>query len=334
MRLLVLGGTHHVGRALVEEALTAGHAVTTLTTGASGPPAAGADPRYADRTDPAALRAALGDDTWDAVVDTWSGAPAAVRDAARLLVGRVGHYCYVSSRSVYAWPIPRGADESAPVVEADPDSEDTSDYAILKRGGELAVLREFDGPVLLARAGLILGPYERVGRLPYWLDVFSAGGRVAVPGPPSRPLQYVDARDLGRWLLQAGIRGVGGAFNAVSRAGHTTMGELVTAAIEVTGGHAVPVWVSAETVDAAGVAPWTALPIWLPADGELAALHDGDVSAAFAAGLVCRPVAETVADTWSWMRAEPRPAPDTTRAGAALDASGRARLLATHDDSA
>lgn len=332
MRLLVLGGTHHVGRALVEEALASGHRVTTLTRGVSGTPADGADARYADRADAAAVAAALGDDTWDAVVDTWSAAPAAVRDAARLLAGRVRHFGYVSSRSVYAWPIPSGADESAPVVDGDPDSDDGGDYAAAKRGGELAVLREFGGSALLARAGLILGPYELVGRLPYWLDVLAAGGRVAVPGPPSRPLQYVDGRDLARWMIRCAEEGVTGAFNAVSRPGHTTMAELMDAAVAATGGAAEPVWVSPETVEEAGVEPWTELPIWLPPTGEIGALHDGDVSAAAAAGLVCRPVTETVADTWAWMRAEPRGGPvDPTRAGAALDAEGRARLLALHD---
>ncbi|MEZ5095286.1 MAG: NAD-dependent epimerase/dehydratase family protein [Nocardioides sp.] len=135
LRTLVLGGTHHVGRAVVERALARGDDVTTLTRGHSGAPASGAQPRYADRTDPAALRAALGDDSWDLVLDTWSGAPSVVLDSARTLSGRARHYTYVSSRSVYAWPIPVGLDESAPVVDGDPESVDSDDYAAAKRGG-------------------------------------------------------------------------------------------------------------------------------------------------------------------------------------------------------
>jgi putative NADH-flavin reductase len=84
MELLVLGGTHHVGRAVVEAALARGDKVTTLTRGVSGPSAAGSRELHADRTDPAQLRAALGDGTWDAVIDTWSGAPRVVLDSARL----------------------------------------------------------------------------------------------------------------------------------------------------------------------------------------------------------------------------------------------------------
>jgi hypothetical protein len=121
-------------------------------------------------------------------VDTWSGAPQAVRDAATLLVNRVGHYGYVSSRSVYRWPIPAGLDERGPVVEGDPTSPDHRDYAAAKRGGELAVLDAFGENALLARAGLILGPYEQVGRLPWWLRRLERGGRVLAPGPMGRPL--------------------------------------------------------------------------------------------------------------------------------------------------
>jgi NADPH:quinone reductase-like Zn-dependent oxidoreductase len=99
--VLVLGGTHHVGRSVVEVALARGHSVTTLTRGVSGPPAPGAHAFYADRLDRAAVESVLGDQSWDAVIDTWSAAPRAVRDGAGLLADRVGHYCYVSSRSVY-----------------------------------------------------------------------------------------------------------------------------------------------------------------------------------------------------------------------------------------
>ena len=97
MRLLVLGGTHHVGRAFVEAALARGDEVTTVTRGVSGTPVDGAEARHADRLDPAAVSAALGDDAWDAVVDTWSAAPFAVQTSASLLRGRAAHYTYISS---------------------------------------------------------------------------------------------------------------------------------------------------------------------------------------------------------------------------------------------
>lgn len=327
MRLLVLGGTRFVGRCLVEEALRRGDEVTTVTRGVTGTPPAPVRSIEADRAVPGALADALGADRWEAAIDTWSLAPAVVRDAARLLADRVGHYGYVSSRSVYRWPIPSGADESAPVVDADPATADARDYAAAKRGGEIAVLESFPRRSLLARAGLILGPYEDVGRLPWWLSRVAAGGRVVAPGPKERPVQYVDARDLSRWMLGAADRGIVGAVNAVSPPGHTTMGELLETCREVTGSDAELVWVPPAVIEEQGVSGWTDLPIWAPPTGELAALHDGDVSAATATGLTCRPVQDTVRDTWRWLQEEGAPPPRADRPPLGLDQDAERRLL-------
>ncbi|MFI6316389.1 NAD-dependent epimerase/dehydratase family protein [Nonomuraea sp. NPDC050556] len=323
MRLLVLGGTHFVGRAVVEAAKERGDEVTTLNRGTSAP----ADITV-DRTDRAALGAALGDGTWDAVIDTWSGAPSVIRDSAELLADRAGHYGYVSSRSVYTWPVPLGLDESAPVVDGDPDDTGSSDYAIAKRGGELAVLRAFGERALLARAGLVIGPYENIGRLPWWLRRIERGGQVLAPGTPDRPLQYLDARDLASWMLSAASAGLGGAYNAVSRRGHTTMGELLDLCVRVTGSDASLVWAPQGLLDELGISPWVELPIYLPDDEEYGGMHDGDVSAAFDAGLMCRPVAETVADTWAWLGREGDPKLRADRAKVGLDPDKEASALA------
>ncbi len=292
---------------MVEAAVARGDEVTTVNRGVSGTDVAGATARRADRTDKAQLSAALGDDAWDAVIDTWSRAPRVAGDAAALLSGRAGHYGYVSSRSVYTWPMTPGADESAPVVDGDPASEESDDYAAAKRGGELAVLVRFDGPSLLARAGLILGPYELVGRMPWWLRRIERGGDVLAPGPRDMPIQYIDCRDLAAWLLHAADERISGAFNAVSRPGHATMESLLGAAVAATGSDARLVWADPEIIEAAEIQPWTELPVWVPPVGEAAGVHDGDVSAIYAAGLVCRSVEETVRDTWRWLQEEGDP---------------------------
>jgi nucleoside-diphosphate-sugar epimerase len=328
MRRLVLGGTHHVGRAVVEAALKRSDEVTTVTRGVSGPSADGARAIHVDRTDRAALAEALGDSTWDVVVDTWSDAAHVVHDSAELLADRVDHYAYVSSRSVYTWPIPLGSDESAPVVDADPRSDDASDYAAAKRGAELAVEEVFGARSVLARAGLVLGPYERVGRLPWWLNRIARGGRVVAPGPRHRPLQYIDGRDLADWLLGAVDRRVAGPFNVVSQAGHATIGELLEACVEATAADAELVWVSPEAIEAAGVSGWTEIPIWVPPSGDLAGLHAGDVTAAYREGLRCRPVAETVRDTWRWLQDEGLPERPSDRGASGLSPEQERDLLA------
>jgi nucleoside-diphosphate-sugar epimerase len=332
MRLLMLGGTEFAGRAVVEAALGRGWSGTVFHRGRHEAPA-GVRSLLGDRTTPDGL-AALADDPgdWDVVVDTWSAAPRAVRDTARLLRGRARRYVYVSSCSVYAWAPPAGYGEDAPLVEgASADAEQTA-YPQDKRGGELAVLDAFgEDRSVLVRAGLILGPYENIGRLPWWLARTARGGAVLAPGPRQLPLQYVDVRDLAEWILHAAERELSGPYNLASPQGHTTIGELLGACVQVTGGGAELRWTEPEVILEAGIEPWTELPVWVPPGSDLHdALHSADVSRAVEAGLSCRPVAKTVADTWNWLQdiggtAPQRP--DRPRSG--LDPEVEAKVLAT-----
>lgn len=325
----MLGGTEFVGRSVTDAALARGWEVTVFHRGRHAPPP-GVGELRGDRTAGEAGIAALADGVWDLVVDTWSGAPSAVRDAARLLSGRAGHYAYVSSRSVYAYPAPAGLPEEGPLVTgASPDAGDDVSYALAKRGGELAALEAFGDRALLARAGLILGPGENVGRLPWWLRRIARGGAVIAPGPRDAALQYIDTRDLATWLLDAGANGLNGAYNTVSRPGHTTMGELLESCVRVTGSTAGLRWTDPDVLLAAGVEPWTDLPVWLPAGELYDTLHQGDVTKAHAAGLRCRPVGETVADTWAWLRELGGTAPQRPdRPALGLDPATEAKLLA------
>ncbi|MFE1233647.1 NAD-dependent epimerase/dehydratase family protein [Streptomyces sp. NPDC058745] len=328
MRLLMLGGTEFVGRATVEAALARGWEVTVFHRGRHRAPD-GVRSLLGDRTAPDGL-AALAEGTWDVVVDTWSGAPSAVRDAARLLADRVGRFVYVSSRSVYTWPPAAGLGEDGPLVDGSPDAGAVP-YAPAKRGGELAV-REAFGPdrSLMVRAGLIVGPYENIGRLPWWLDRIAKGGPVLAPGPRTLPLQYIDVRDLAEWMLDAAEAGLAGPYNLVSPAGHTTMGELLDACVRVTGGKAELRWTDPEEILAAGVEPWSDLPVWIPPGEMYDAMHTADVAKAVAAGLRCRPAAETVADTWTWLESIGGVAPQRPdRPVVGLSAEKEAALLAT-----
>jgi nucleoside-diphosphate-sugar epimerase len=338
-RVLVLGGTEFVGRAVVEAALARGAEVTVLNRGWNEAPA-GVRSLVADRRVPDALAHALRDELaapadegcrFDLVVDTWSWEPAAVRESARLLEPLAERYCYVSSRSVYADP-GAGADETAALVEVgagDGDGGgngdgDGGDYAWRKAAAERAVEEVFGGRGLLVRPGLILGPWENVGRLPWWLGRMARGGEVLAPGEAGAGIQYIDARDLAWWVLglpaavpvvgaagpvpdPAGpVRAAAGsgrspAFDAVTPVGRHTMGELLDACAAVAGVDVRLVWAPEEVLLAEGVAPWIELPVWLPAGPDHDSLHGSDVSKALATGLAFRPLAETVADTWAWL---------------------------------
>ncbi|MGW3897184.1 NAD-dependent epimerase/dehydratase family protein [Micromonospora profundi] len=329
MRLLMLGGTGFVGGATVAEAVGRGWSVTVFNRGVHGRVPPGVHRLRGDRTAPDGL-AALADGEWDLVVDTWDGAPRGVRDAARALAGRVGQYTYISSGSVYVASPPAQVGEGAPTVEASADATD-GDYAQCKAGGELAATEVYGERALLVRAGLILGPGEDIGRLPWWLQRVARGGDVLAPGPADLPVQYIDVRDLAGWTLDRAAEWVGGAFNVISRSGHTTMGELLASIVAVTGSDARLRWTDPESILAAGVVPWNDLPIWIPPGHEFRWLQERGVEKAYAAGLTCRPVADTVADTWRWLRAVgsvPPRAGRPARVAVGLDAEREAALLA------
>jgi 2'-hydroxyisoflavone reductase len=301
MRLLVLGGTEFVGRALVEEGLNRGWDVSTFNRG-TNPPLPGVTSLTGDRTTPPGLTALTPGSEWDIVADTWSWAPSAVRDTARALTDRVGRYVYISTSSVYRYPTAAGSDENAPLVDASPDDETFADYARAKAGAELAVTDAFGERALLARPGLILGPHENIGRLPWWLLRAARGGRILAPGAPDAGIQYIDARDLASWALGAAHAGVSGPVNAISQPSATTMGELLSSCLLATGSTGSLEWVPTEKILAAGVEPWTQLPIWLPPGEIHDTLFDIDVSRARATGCTIRPIVETVADTWNWLQ--------------------------------
>ena len=332
--VLVLGGASFVGGALVRDAQARGWHVTCLSRGQHRLPD-GVESIVADRRDRDATTRALDGLQPDLVIDTWDTAPSAVvtsaRALARTLVQPSARYGYVSTRSVYAsWP--DGADETTPVVPADPDAESV-DYSTDKRGAELALERELGAEqVAFFRAGGILGPEENIGRLPWWLSRLARGGPILAPGPADLPLQYIDIRDLARFAWDVLAGGGCGPFDTVSESGHTTMGEFLSIVNEVANDRtgsppAELVWIDPDWLLERGVTPWREVPIWAPRSHRFGGLHTSDTARAQAAGLVCRPVAETIADTWQSMRLGRTPA-EPVVAGLGMRADTEARLLA------
>ena len=323
-RLLVLGGTRFLGRHVVTAALARGHEVATFTRGVSGEPPEGVRSLHGDRDDPAALPAALDGWTPDLVVDTSAQTRAAADNAATAL-GGVSAYAFVSSLNAYrGWPPGPVPDESGPTWETGDD-----EYGPVKAHAERVLEAATGGRFLTARAGLIVGPYDPLYRLGWWLDRIAAGGRVVVPETLDQPIALVDARDLAGWLVEAVERGLSGAVNATGPAGMTTLGGLLETCREVTGSQVS--WVPVPEADllAAGLQPWTHLPLWLPADVAGTAWDVG-TRRARELGLPSRPVRDSVADTWAWMRTNRRPEPPAGRELPGLPADLEAALLATH----
>jgi nucleoside-diphosphate-sugar epimerase len=284
LKLLILGGTKFLGRAVTEAALARGHELTLFNRGETNPDL------FPDveklRGDRKRDLARLAGRTWDAVIDPSGYLPADVRAAAEQLSDS-GRYVFISSVSVYA-DFSTGPIESSPTAElgsmpADELAPDSSNYGPLKALAEAEVRDVFGERALIVRPGLIVGPHDPTGRFTYWAQRLGRGGEILAPGPPERLAQFVDVRDLAGWILDAVEQGLSGTFNATNEG--VSWGELLAGA-DVT-------WVSDEFLQEHEVGPWMELPLWLP-DPEWAGMHATDVSRAVAAGLRFRALAETI----------------------------------------
>ncbi|HEV7657158.1 MAG TPA: NAD-dependent epimerase/dehydratase family protein [Mycobacteriales bacterium] len=334
-RLLVLGGTAFVGRAVVEDALLRGWTVTTFNRGRTGPDLPGVITVRGDRTSSADVDRLSREGPWDAVVDTSGYVPVNVLDVARRLAPTTDRYVFLSTVSAYAgWPtVP--LDECSPALVCPPDAgpdygEDHEDgptrYGYQKAGCEAAVREVFgDIRTTVLRPGVILGPHEYVGRLPWWLRRIATGGRVIAPGSPDRSIQPIDVRDVANFAIRCVIENIGGLFNVTAPIGRDSFGALLRSCRQIAQSTAELVWVPDSDLLAAGVRQWSEMPLWRVAAG----VWQVDSSAAVRVGLVARSQADTVTDTWTWMRTTV-PSKEPDRAGeTGLDAAAELRLLET-----
>ncbi|QRE74201.1 NAD-dependent epimerase/dehydratase family protein [Methylobacterium aquaticum] len=313
MRVLVLGGTQFVGRAIAAQAVARGHAVTCAARGLSGERPPGTRFVAVDRDRPDGL-AALGRETFDAAVDV-ARAPHQVRRALAALEGRVGHWTFVSSTSVYAdTETPGQRAETAPLLAPAEDGP----YGAAK----VACERVF-GTALICRAGLIVGPGDPTGRFGYWIARLARGGEVLAPAAPEDPVQLIDGRDLAAWIVGAAERGLAGRFDAVAPA--CTRRTFLERCADALGSACTYAWVDQAFLDRHGVGresgPFS-LPLPLP---DTIGDASRDVSATIAAGLTVRPLEETARDTLHWLKAGSGPITGLTEAEeAALLAAWRA----------
>lgn len=329
MRILILGGSWFVGRAMTTEAIRRDWEVTLFNRGRSGTPPERVRHIRGDWERPEDLKQLSAHGPWDVVLDVAGAVPALVRNAARALAGSVDRYVFISTISAYRdWPY-RPVDESSPLWDGDPDLDpgtrrwDPDAYGPLKVGCELAIRREFADAILFIRPHVILGPGEYVGRLPWWLRRLSRGGQVLAPAPPERTIQPVDVRDVARFTLDLIERRATGIYNVAAPIGRETYGGMLQACKQATGSTAEFVWVEESWLAERGVLEWTEIPIWrtLPTAWAM------DTERARAAGLICRPLSETVRDTWQWLQAGGSPVDHERFAEHGLSPEREAELL-------
>jgi 2'-hydroxyisoflavone reductase len=320
-KILVLGGTRFVGRAVVASALARGHQVTLFNRGLTNPNLfPDTEVVTGDRT---VSLEPLGGRHFDAVVDVAGYDPAVVELSVKALAATVDRYVYVSTLSVYAdHDTAAGQREGARLLDPRPDTGPEDRYGANKAACEAVVTTAYGNGALIARPGLIAGPHDPTDRFAYWPRRVAAGGTILAPGDPADPVQYIDVRDLAGWCVEGCGQPWRGAYNIV--APPLPMADFMVACQAVTGVGAKLVWASGDWLHAHGVDPWMGVPLWVGAPGWSAANQVDASQAVGHTGLVARSTEATIADIWEWDTARGGPAPGQE----GLTAQGEAALLA------
>lgn len=319
MRILFLGGTKFVGRAMAESAVAAGHDVTLVHRNPTDvlPDATHV---HADRDGDLS---ALADGHWDATIDVCAYVPRQVATLHDALGDRGGHHVLISTVSVYADNPPPGADEDAPLVAEPPVAveEVTGEtYGGLKVACERVARERYAGdPLTIVRPTYVVGPHDHTGRYPWWVLRAARGGAMVAPGPQDAPMQTIDARDLGAWTVGLAEDEVAGVFTAARPA--ATFGALLEVTAAATRGDADLVWMDGAWLREQGM-DGGRLPMW--SEGRPETVLALGTARAEATGLAHRPMDEVVRDTLAWAR----DAGNAARTdGVGIDAADEQRLL-------
>ncbi len=327
LRILILGGTRFLGVAEVDYALARGHRVTLFNRGRTNPHLfPQVEKLVGDRDN---NLTALEGREWDVVIDNSSSVPRWVRQSAGLLKHSAGQYIFVSSLSVIADNSIVGADESVAVAQLeDPTVEEITGqtYGGMKALCEQFTMEEFGDRGTVVRPGLIVGPMDVSDRFTYWPVRIDRGGEVLAPGDPSDPVQIIDVRDLGAWMVRMAEEKYTGVYNATGPVRPLPIGEMLYGIRAVTNANVSFTWVNADFLEEHGVQPWGHMPTWIPPRDGMEGFSTVDCSKAIAHGLTFRPLAETARDTILWWKTLPEERRNTTRAG--LPADREAEVLA------
>jgi nucleoside-diphosphate-sugar epimerase len=304
VKVLVLGGTRFIGRHLVTACLDRGDEVTVLHRGQSPSPFDDlVQYIHTDRRTPTATAARMLAQSWEVVLDTSANDLDDLRLVLAML-GPVERYVMLSTCGVYR----RIPGQHAPLTERSPTIlAEPVDPVWASASGKLRcerlLRRRLDRagvPWLIARLGFVIGTYDYTQRLAYWLQRVMRSGDALIPIDPTQPLCLIDALDVARFLRHAVDARLGHVVNVAGPP--ITARDLINCLFGQTDTKATPCWIAEDFALTHGLQPWIEVPLWLPPFNPQRALMSVNSGRAVAAGLIYRPLNETLADCLAWQQ--------------------------------
>ncbi|MFE8698489.1 NAD-dependent epimerase/dehydratase family protein [Cytobacillus sp. FJAT-53684] len=314
MKLLILGGTRFLGRYLVESALEQGHEVTLFNRGKGNPHLfPDVETLIGNRN---GQLSALEGKKWDAVIDTCGFVPRIVKESAERLADAVEHYTFISSGSVYSDLTKIGINENHSVhTITDEKAEEITKgtagpiyneyYGPLKYLCEQAAEAAMPNRTLSIRAGLIVGPHDYSDRFSYWVQRVAKGKEVLAPGNPDAQIQFIDVRDLAKWIIKMVEGRKIGVFNAAGPEEKLTMRDFLDQCKVASNSNAIFTWVQEDFLNDNHVSYWSEMPLWIPEFLNEPGFLAVSTQKARNEGLIYRSLIDTIRDTLDWEFSRP-----------------------------
>jgi nucleoside-diphosphate-sugar epimerase len=311
-RVLVIGGTLFIGRALVDQLLERGDEVVIMHRGDGTPFGNRVREMRCDRNDVAAVRAALAGSRFDVVYDNvydWQRGTTAeqVTAAAEAVTDGLRRYVFTSSIAVYP---PGGEyDEDARLVA----SGSSNLYAAQKAASERALFelqRRNRIPVSTLRPAFIYGPHNAFDREAFFWDRLLAGRPIVVPEDGLRTMQWVHVRDVARAAVLAANQdvAVGHAYNLASYPAITQL-DFVRLLARIAGSPANVVQVPREHIEQLG-GQLFAPPLYFGIFLDIPPITVRVDRVRSELGLELTPLEEGLRETYQWYRQQRRPQAD------------------------
>ena len=315
-KILVLGGTQFLGPALVEALVADGHTVTLFNRGVTHPEFFPYLEKLRGFRSPDANDqdlAALAHRRFDVIVDVWPNDPDMVASAAQFLKERAQHYLFVSSVAAYD-----GKEWSQPAMNEDTPLEPFAGkgrtYNRNKAESERRLHAIVGERLTIVRPGPIKGDRDTTPDLLTWLLRCQEGGEHIGPGDGHDPVEFVDVKDVARFLAMAIERQLYGTFNLTGRS--ITFREFLDACRQATRSDATFTWIPQQFLHEHGLETDQALhtfagnfPHWRP-DPATQGLYRVSSAKAFAAGWKTRSFGETALDALSFFYSSQMDRPD------------------------
>jgi nucleoside-diphosphate-sugar epimerase len=228
MKVLFIGGTGIISTACTALAAARGIDLTLLRRGVrEAEIPTGVRTLAADISDPSAIVAALGQETFDAVVDWIAFSPADIERDIALFRDRTRQFVFISSASAYQMPVGHYL-----ITESTPLANPFWQYSRDKIACEERLLRAYreEGfPVTIVRPSLTYGDTQIVLAVNSWLKSYTAvdrmrrGKKIIVPGDGTSLWVFTHNSD-----FAVGLVGLLGHAQAIGHAFHITGDEVLT----------------------------------------------------------------------------------------------------------